>query len=138
MVQIQRDISRLKLRELTNVCILPSTESEDEPLELQDINNDKANDVMVAQDIENGGTDDKKTNLLEKRLIGVATMDKLKFETKSGAERNIDHLQELAELFPEVITESRCKAGNLIRAVNFDKLKPKFPLLCAGRWQCKI
>jgi adenine-specific DNA-methyltransferase len=60
-------------------------------------------------------------------------MDKLKFETKSGAERNIDRLQELAELFPEVITESRDKDGNLIRVVDFDKLKGLLGEVVDGR-----
>lgn len=57
-------------------------------------------------------------------------MDKLKFETKSGVERNIG---KIAELFPEVITESRDKDGNLVKSVNFDTLKSLFASTVEGR-----
>jgi adenine-specific DNA-methyltransferase len=57
-------------------------------------------------------------------------MDKLKFETKSGAERNIN---KIAELFPEVITEARDKDGNLVKSVNLDTLKNLFGSTVEGR-----
>lgn len=47
-------------------------------------------------------------------------MDKMKFETVSLTERNIDRI---AELFPNVVTEVKDADGTVRRAVDFDALK---------------
>lgn len=47
-------------------------------------------------------------------------MDKMKFETVSLTERNIDRI---AELFPNVVTEVKDADGTIRRAVDFDALK---------------
>jgi adenine-specific DNA-methyltransferase len=57
-------------------------------------------------------------------------MNKLKFETKSGAERNI---KQIAGIFPEVITETRDASGNLVKTVNFDTLKSLLGDVVEGR-----
>lgn len=57
-------------------------------------------------------------------------MDKLRFETKSGAEMNIERI---ATLFPEVVTESRDKDGKLVKAVNWDTLKSLLGDVVEGR-----
>jgi adenine-specific DNA-methyltransferase len=66
-------------------------------------------------------------------------MDKLKFETKSGSERNIERLAELAKLFPEVITEaidaSISMADKKIykKIVNWEKLRLLLGEVVEGR-----
>ena len=47
-------------------------------------------------------------------------MEKLKMESVSIAE---DSLNKIAELFPNVVTESMGKDGQLHKAIDFDKLK---------------
>lgn len=47
-------------------------------------------------------------------------MDKMKFESPSLTEKNID---KIAELFPSVITESTDESGNLKKSINFEKLR---------------
>lgn len=47
-------------------------------------------------------------------------MDKLKIRTKSLTHENIE---KIAELFPNVITESKDENGNITKAIDFELLK---------------
>lgn len=47
-------------------------------------------------------------------------MDKLKLETPNMTEKNIENI---AKLFPNVITETKDENGEIKKVVDFDKLK---------------
>ena len=47
-------------------------------------------------------------------------MDKLKMQTPDLKEKNIE---QIASLFPNVVTETRDEKGNIKRAIDFDLLK---------------